>query len=95
MVDEGADDRIRVGDPNLTNTGQHRYDLAYTLPDARLSTGQLALDIIGTDETLETERFEVVVAGLALEDPLCNVGSFGDLRRLRAAARGRRRPTGP
>ena len=68
---------IRVGDPAVTNTGQHRYVLTYTLPDARLSTGELALDIIGNDETLATERFEIVVAGLDLEDPLCNVGSFG------------------
>ena len=49
----------------------------YTLPDARLTTGLLALDIIGTEETLATDRFEVVVTGLELDDPLCNVGSRG------------------
>ncbi len=70
-------DRIRLGDPNTTYAGQHRYVLAYTLPDARMSTGQLALDIIGTDETLATGRFEVVVAGLALSNPTCNVGNTG------------------
>ncbi|MCU1502986.1 MAG: hypothetical protein JWM12_2340 [Ilumatobacteraceae bacterium] len=67
---------IRLGDPAATISGQHRYVLAYTLPDARLSTGQLALDIIGTDETLETLRFTVVVDGMQLVDPTCNVGSF-------------------
>ena len=72
-------DRIRLGNVNTSYTGQHRYVLAYTLPDARLSTGQLALDIIGTDEELETGRFEVVVAGLDLADPTCNVGNAGDV----------------
>jgi uncharacterized membrane protein YgcG len=70
-------DRIRLGDPNNTISGQHRYVLAYTLPDARLSKGELALDIIGDPrkpEELETGRFEVVVAGLDLDNPTCNVG---------------------
>lgn len=71
--------RIRIGDPDVTVTGQHRYTLAYTLPAAQLSSGQLALDVIGTDETLETDHFEVVVTGLELEDPTCNVGGFGDV----------------
>ena len=73
-------DRIRLGDPNTTYTGQHRYVLAYTLPDARMSTGQLALDIIGDPrkpEELRTDRFEVVVAGLNLDNPTCNVGKPG------------------
>ena len=59
-------------------SGQHRYVLSYTLPEARLSSGELALDIIGTDETLETERFEIVVTGFELDDPLCNVGDADD-----------------
>jgi uncharacterized membrane protein YgcG len=75
QVPEGT--RIRVGDPNTTVSGQHRYILTYTLPDARLSSGELALDVIGTGETSRTERFEVVVTGLQLSDPLCNVGRFG------------------
>jgi hypothetical protein len=73
----GADIRIRLGDRNKTISGQHRYILSYTLPAARLTKGELALDIIGTDETLETGRFEVIVTGLALDDPTCNVGTGG------------------
>jgi uncharacterized membrane protein YgcG len=69
--------RIRLGDANKTFSGQHRYILTYTLPDAQLSNSGLALDIIGTDETLETGRFEVVVTGLQLDNPQCDVGSFG------------------
>jgi uncharacterized membrane protein YgcG len=71
-----ASTRIRLGDPNTTYTGQHRYVLTYTLPAANLSSHQLALDIIGTDETLETGRFEVIVSGFTLTDPTCNVGSL-------------------
>jgi uncharacterized membrane protein YgcG len=75
----GWETRIRIGDPQTTVTGQHRYTLAYTLPDARLSSGELALDVIGTDESLETDRFEVILTGLELDDPTCNVGGFGDV----------------
>ncbi len=73
-------DRIRLGDPNSTISGQHRYILSYTLPDARLSTGQLALNIIGDPrqpEELQTDRFEVVVVGFDLDNPLCNAGQDG------------------
>jgi uncharacterized membrane protein YgcG len=69
--------RIRIGDPDTTITGQHRYVLEYTLPEARISTGELALDVIGTIEELETGRFEVLVTGMELDGPLCNVGSVG------------------
>lgn len=67
--------RIRVGDPDTTVSGQHRYVLTYTLPDAHLDEGELALDIIWSRETLETGRFDVVVAGFDLDDPRCNVGA--------------------
>lgn len=69
--------RIRLGDPNTTYTDQHRYVLTYTLPDARLSTGTLNLDIIGPGEKFGTGRFEVIVTGLVLDNPTCNVGRSG------------------
>lgn len=71
--------RLRIGDPDTVVDGQHRYVLSYTLPEARLSSGMLALDIIGTDEELETGRFEVVLAGFELSAPTCNVGDEGDV----------------
>jgi uncharacterized membrane protein YgcG len=77
VSDQLQQTRIRIGDPDTTITGQHRYVLSYTLPAALVSSGQLALDVIDVGEELETERFEVVVDGLQLEDPLCNVGSRG------------------
>jgi len=71
--------RIRLGDPNTTYDGQHRYVLAYTLPQARLSSGLLALDIIDSGEEFETGRFEVIITGFQLTDTKCNVGSYGDV----------------
>ena len=45
--------------------------------DAHLSDGTLALDIIGTGDTLETGQLEIIVTGLDLQDPVCNVGTAG------------------
>ncbi|MEP7202131.1 MAG: hypothetical protein ABI894_05950 [Ilumatobacteraceae bacterium] len=73
-------DRIRLGDRNTTITGQHRYILSYTLPDALISTGRLGLDIIGDPrqpEELQTARFEVVLTGFELANPVCNKGKSG------------------
>lgn len=78
VVDIGGDTRIRIGDPNVTFTGQRRYVLEYTLPDAELDTGVLALDIIGNEETFQTDRFTVDVAGFELSDATCDVGRRGD-----------------
>ena len=80
--DDGRYTRIRVGDPATTVTGQHRYVLTYTLPDAQLSTGRLALDLIDNAEDFDTDHLEIVVTGLDLDDPLCNVGARGASRRV-------------
>ena len=73
----GGRTRIRIGDPNVTFTGRHRYVLEYTLPAAQLSSGRLALDIIGTDETFATDHFEVVLTGFDLTDTTCDTGAHG------------------
>jgi hypothetical protein len=78
-VDFGRETRIRLGDPSVTFTGQHRYVLEYTLPGARISTGILALDVIGTDETFRTDRFDVVVTGFDLDATSCDVGDLRDI----------------
>ncbi len=80
ISDLGSDTRIRLGDADTTINGPHRYIVDYTLPDAHLGNGELALDIIGNKETLRTTRFEVLVTGFQLTDPTCKVGSFGDTR---------------
>lgn len=73
----GDETRIRLGDPNTTYTGRHRYVLEYALPDANVSSGRLDLDIIGNDETFETRRFEVVLTGFDFDSLECFVGDFG------------------
>ena len=73
----GNDLRIRVGNPSITFTGQRRYLLEYTLPEARLSSGELNLDIIGTDETFVTDSFTVEVIGFELDNRTCDVGRRG------------------
>ncbi len=80
VIDFAADTRIRIGNPSITFTGQRRYVLEYTLPDARVSSGDLALDIIGTDETFDTDRFEVILIGFGIDDAQavrCDVGRLG------------------
>lgn len=68
-------ERIRVGDPDQTVTGQHRYQLSYVLPDARLGTGRLAIDAVGAESDIPIDDVEVNVVGLKLTDTACNVGS--------------------
>ena len=78
VVDIGFDTRIRVGNPSITYTGRHRYEVEYVLPEAQLSSGRLALDVIGTEETFRTDRFDVVLAGFdGVERPECTTGTFG------------------
>ena len=71
------DTRVRLGSANVNVTGQHRYVLDYTLPEARLSSIGLALDVIGTDDTMPTKRFEVIITGLELDNPQCSAGGTG------------------
>jgi uncharacterized membrane protein YgcG len=78
VVDLGSETRIRIGDPNITFTGQHRYRLSYTLPDPRFDELGLAVDVVEPGGDNETGRFEVVVTGFELGDTRCDVGGFGD-----------------
>jgi len=71
----GNDRRTRLGDPTVTFTGRHRYVLEYLLPDANVSSGRLDLDIIGNDETFETQRFEVVLTGFDFDSIECFSGA--------------------
>ncbi len=82
VLNQGSTTRIRIGDPDTTIKGQHRYVLSYTYPAARLSQLGLLLDIVaaqgpeGVGDN-ETGRFEVIVTGVELADTGCNVGAFG------------------
>ena len=71
----GDETRIRIGDPDITFTGRHRYVLEYRLPDANVSSGRVDLDVIGNDETFETQRFEVVLTGFEFDSVECLTGA--------------------
>ena len=73
----GSRTQIRIGNAGVFFTGQHRYELEYTLPAADVSNGVLAVDIIGTDETFTTDRFEVVLTGFVLDNVRCDTGGLG------------------
>lgn len=85
VVDLGSTTRIRIGNPDITFTGQHRYELSYTYPDARLDVLGLDLDIVAPLSAdfpgdQETGRFEVIVTGFELSGTRCDVGgSVGDV----------------
>lgn len=87
VLDFGDETRIRVGDPDRTFTGQHRYELSYTLPevdyDALDGVPDLAVDIVAPAFSTYpgdqlTRRFEVIVTGFDLTDLRCDVGSRFD-----------------
>ena len=71
----GSETRIRIGEADTYITGQHRYTLAYTLPSAKLDSGVLSLDVLAADGD-EIDRFELVVTGWVLGDPVCFVGAL-------------------
>lgn len=75
----GDETLIRVGDPDITFTGRHRYVVEYRLPDAVVIGGPLGLDIIFDDEPFETERFEVVLTGFQFDPITCSTGRVGDV----------------
>jgi uncharacterized protein (TIGR04222 family) len=76
VIDGGFETIIRIGDPEVNVTGQHRYVLSYTLPESQLERGFLAIDVIAGDE-FETDYAEAVVRGFELADHHCFVGFNG------------------
>ena len=69
---------IRIGDPDVTASGRHRFVLGYTLPGAS-PDGAFDLSVIDPGEVFETGRFTVVLDGFRLDDPLCSVGDWGEV----------------
>jgi uncharacterized protein (TIGR04222 family) len=76
LIDGGFETIIRIGDPDVNVTGQHRYVLTYTLPESQLERGFLAIDVIAGDQ-FDTDYAEAVVRGFELDDPRCFVGFNG------------------
>ncbi|MCU1371930.1 MAG: hypothetical protein JWO77_3124 [Ilumatobacteraceae bacterium] len=69
--------RIRVGDPDVTVSGQHRYTISYVLPTARFAAPTFALDAVGAESEFPIEDVTVVFDGISLENPTCVVGGTG------------------
>lgn len=55
-------DRIKIGDPNQTISGRHRYQIAYTLLDVA-PDGEVAFNGVGAGWDVPISRAVVVVAG--------------------------------
>jgi Predicted membrane protein (DUF2207) len=69
--------RIRVGDPDRTVSGLHRYVVTYTL-DGVVREGRLAWNAVGTGWPVPMENVDVhVVAPTALDVAGCTTGSEG------------------
>jgi Predicted membrane protein (DUF2207) len=69
--------RIRIGDPDRTVSGRHRYVLTYTL-DGVVRGDRLAWDPVGTAWQAPVENVEVhVTAPTALDDAGCTTGTEG------------------
>jgi hypothetical protein len=63
--------QIKIGDPDETMSGQHRYVLRYTV-DNVAPNGRLAWDAVGTDWQVGIETAEIhVVAATALSGERC------------------------
>ena len=82
VIPQAGYTEIRIGDPNSTVNGQHRYELSYTLPDAHydeFGAGlRLMADVVFAPGGVypgdfETGRFEVVVTGYRLGTTECDV----------------------
>ncbi|MGK2928315.1 MAG: DUF2207 domain-containing protein [Acidimicrobiales bacterium] len=71
--------RIRIGDPGVTITGTHRYEIGYELQT--LTRGDaLAWNVAGTEWDVEIESIEAhVVSTRALDRVRCDQGSFGSV----------------
>lgn len=82
---------VRIGSAAETFSGQHRYVVEYTYPaalvgdsadrDNGLAPGELALDVIGTEDALDTAMLEIVLAGFELNSPVCDRGRRYDIGR--------------
>lgn len=69
--------RLKIGDPAITVSGRHRYEIDYSLPGLA-EGGMLAWDAVGTGWTVPVRQSEVhVVAAWQFEDLRCSAGRTG------------------
>lgn len=69
--------RLKIGDPNVTISGRHRYRLDYVLPSLAAG-GRLAWDAVGAGWTVPIRQTEIhVVAPWRFDALVCSVGRTG------------------
>jgi hypothetical protein len=70
--------KLKIGDPNTTITGRHRYKIEYGHRGLIDATDHLAWDAVGTGWTVDVGQSEVhVVAPWQFEDVGCSSGRTG------------------
>ena len=67
---------IRIGDPDRTISGRHRYVITYVLP-APFKGNRFSLDAIGGEFPVPIETATVQVLGADLERTDCRMGVYG------------------
>ena len=68
---------IRIGDPDVTVSGSHRYQISYGL-DTLTAGDRLAWNIVGTEWDVTIESVEAhVISARELSDVSCDQGPFG------------------
>lgn len=69
--------KLKIGDPNLTINGRHRYEIGYTHPGLVRGSG-LSWDAVGAAWTVPVSRAEVhVVAPWQFTNLTCSTGATG------------------
>lgn len=77
---KGTATEIRIGDPDVTISGRHRYEITYTLP-ATIVEDRFALDAIGNGWPVPIEDARATILGAELDEPRCFSGPAGSTDR--------------
>ena len=81
VEDQGDDQRIKIGDPDVTITGQHVYDITYRVRGAMNAFDdhdELVWNAVGPEWSVPIEQASAVVRAPAdIQRVLCTTGPFG------------------
>ncbi len=81
VEDQGDDQRIKIGDPDVTITGAHVYDITYRVRGAMNGFDdhdELVWNAVGTEWPVPIEQASAVVRAPAdIQKVLCTTGPFG------------------
>ncbi len=81
VEEDGDDERIKIGDPDRTISGEHTYEIMYRTRgqmNAFADRDELVWNAVGTDWPVPIEKASAVVHAPAdIQQVGCNTGSFG------------------